>query len=111
MTTCRRMGRFPQTQTRLDVLVAKDLIEQNCIIIRWLPNANQFADFLTKPEVVTPNRRCPYARASCLWFLFKPKLTTRHIAWSYVAVRGSELMQGRKLEGRASAVYGLGGAM
>jgi hypothetical protein len=44
-----------ERQTPLDVLVAKDLIEQKCISIRWLPNAHQFADFLTKPEVVTPN--------------------------------------------------------
>ena len=41
--------------TRLDVWVAKDMIDQKCISIRWLPNAHQFADFLTKPQVVTPN--------------------------------------------------------
>ena len=39
----------------LDVLVATDLVEQKCISVRWLPNDHQFADFLTKPEVVTPN--------------------------------------------------------
>ena len=49
-------GSLPaERQTLLDVLVAKDLIEQKCISIRWLPNAHQFVDFLTKPEVVTPN--------------------------------------------------------
>ena len=30
-------------------------MEQKCVSIRWLPNAHQFADFLTKPEVMTPN--------------------------------------------------------
>ena len=36
-------GSLPaERQTLLDVLVAKDLIEQKCIIIRWLPNAQHF---------------------------------------------------------------------
>ena len=49
-------GSLPaERQTLLDVLVAKDLIEQKCISIRWSPNAHQFAGFLTMPEVVTPN--------------------------------------------------------
>jgi len=48
-------GSLPaERQTLLDVLVAKDLVEQKCIDIRWLANSHQFADFLTKPEVVTP---------------------------------------------------------
>ena len=38
---------------RHDVLVAKDLVEQKCVGIRWLPNPHQFADFLTKPERAT----------------------------------------------------------
>ena len=50
----QRDGSLPaERQTLLDVLVAKDLVEQKCIDVRWLPNAHQFADFLTKPEVVT----------------------------------------------------------
>ena len=36
------------------MLVAKDLVEQKCIEVRWLANAHQFAHFLTKPEVVNP---------------------------------------------------------
>ena len=49
-------GSLPaERQTLLDVLVAKDLVEQKCIDVRWLANSHQFADFLTKPEVVTPN--------------------------------------------------------
>ena len=56
-------GSLPaERQTLLDVLVAKDLVEQKCISIRWLPNTHQFADFLPKQEVVTPIlqtfRRC-----------------------------------------------------
>ena len=48
-------GSLPaERQTLLDVLVAKALVEQKCIDIRWLANSHQFADFLTKPEVVTP---------------------------------------------------------
>ena len=48
-------GSLPaERQTLLDVLVAKDLVEQKCISIRWLPNTHQFVDYLTKPEVVTP---------------------------------------------------------
>ena len=48
-------GSLPaERQTLLDVLVAKDLVEQKCIDIRWLANSHQFADFLTKLEVVTP---------------------------------------------------------
>ena len=35
------------------MLVAKDLVEQKCITVRWLPNTHQFADFFNKPEVVT----------------------------------------------------------
>ena len=50
-------GSLPaERQTLLvDVLVAKDLVEQKCIDVRWLANSHQFADFLTKPKVVTPN--------------------------------------------------------
>ena len=56
MKICRKMVHPPaEQQTLLDVLVAKDLVEQKRISIRWLPNTHQFADFLTKPEVVTPN--------------------------------------------------------
>ena len=47
-------GSLPaERQTLLDVLVAKDHVEQKCIDVRWLPNTHRFADFLTKPEVVT----------------------------------------------------------
>ena len=41
--------------TFLDVLVAKDLVEQKCISLRWLSNSQQFAYFLMQADVVTPN--------------------------------------------------------
>ena len=48
-------GSFPvERQTLLDVLVAKDLVQQKCIDVRGFANSHQFADFLTKPEIVTP---------------------------------------------------------
>ena len=48
-------GSLPaERQTLLDVLVAKGLLEQECIDFRWLANSHQFADFLTKPEIDTP---------------------------------------------------------
>ncbi len=38
-------GSMPAERQRLiDVLVAKDLVEQKCIDVRWLPNSHQFAD-------------------------------------------------------------------
>ena len=43
-----------ERQTLLDVLVAKGLVEQQCIDIRLLANSHPFMDCLTKPEVVTP---------------------------------------------------------
>ena len=50
----QKEGSLPtERQTLLDVLVAKDLVERKCITVRWLPNAHQFADFLTKATVAT----------------------------------------------------------
>ena len=57
-----------ERQTLLDVLVAEDLVEQKCNILRWLPNKQLFADFLTKPE--------------SLWCLPRPRRMTRRIALS-----------------------------
>ena len=49
-------GSLPaERQTLLDVLVAKDLVEQKCISVLLLPNNHQFAEFLAKPEGLTPN--------------------------------------------------------
>lgn len=48
-------GSLPaERQTLLDVLVAKDLVEQKCIDFRRLATSYHLADFLTKPEIVTP---------------------------------------------------------
>ena len=52
----RRDGSLPaERQALLDVLVAKDLVEQKCISVRWLPNSHQVVDFLMRPDDVTPN--------------------------------------------------------
>ena len=94
-------GSLPaERQTWLDVLVARDLVEQKCISLRWLPNNHLFADFLTKPEVVTPNL---LAFLILSWCLLRHTLTMRRIAFGCVVARGSGRREGRKLEGRASA--------
>jgi hypothetical protein len=42
-------GQIPtERQTLLDLLVCKDLVENNVVLMRWVPTYRQFADFLTK---------------------------------------------------------------
>lgn len=49
-----KIGSMPVSrQTLIDLLVAKDLIEQEAIKFKWLPNSHMLADVLTK--AVQPN--------------------------------------------------------
>ena len=49
-----KIGSLPVSrQTLIDLLVARDLIEQETIKLNWLPNAHMLADILTK--AVQPN--------------------------------------------------------
>ena len=42
-----------ERQTLAYVLVAKDLVERRCIDVRWLPNSQRFAEFLTMAVAAT----------------------------------------------------------
>ena len=49
-----KIGSLPVSrQTLIDLLVARDLIEQETIKLKWLPNTHMLADILTK--AVQPN--------------------------------------------------------
>ena len=50
-----KVGSMPTSrQTLIDLLVARDLVEQKAIMLKWLPNTHMLADILTKATAPTP---------------------------------------------------------
>eukprot|EP00435_Cladocopium_sp_Y103_P022444 s2435_g5.t1 len=48
-------GQLPtERQTLLDLLVCKDLVENNVVAMKWVPTFQQFADFMTKMMAPVP---------------------------------------------------------
>ena len=49
-------GSMPaERQTLIDIVVAKNMVDDKAMVLRWLPNTHQFADVLTKATQVLPN--------------------------------------------------------
>ena len=44
-----KTGNVPkEKQTLIDLLTARDLVEQKAVLLRWMPNRHMLADMLTK---------------------------------------------------------------
>ena len=60
-------GSIPSERaTMMDLLAAKELVEQGLIILRWVPTQHQYADHLTKNMVCDLLRRCLETGKVCL---------------------------------------------
>ena len=92
-------GSLPaERQTLLDVLVAKDLVEQKCIDIRWFANSHSLQTSSRSQRLSPRSCRPSFEMACSRWCRRRPRGTTRLIAWSYVVARGCEPRKGRRPE-------------
>ena len=94
-------GSLPaERATMMDLLAAKELVEQSLITMRWVPTQHQFADHLTKTMVCELNRRYLKEGTICLIQTGKDAEREEHKAALRKAQRERRKERMKKLKGK-----------